>query len=67
MNIGNFWPEWANYGPYMRMGQLLAKMGMGKTTNAKLQINGQLWVKYDESQQWVEMGMGFKQYHKGWV
>jgi hypothetical protein len=40
-------------------------MGMGKTTNAKLQIKGQLWAKYDETQQWVEMGLGFKQYHKG--
>jgi hypothetical protein len=38
---------------------------MPNYTNAKLQINGQLWAKYDESQQWVETGMGFKQYHKG--
>jgi hypothetical protein len=40
---------------------------MGKTTNAKLQIKGQLWTKYDESQQLAKMGMDFKQYHKGWA
>jgi hypothetical protein len=42
------------------MGQLWAKMGKGKTINAKLQINGQLWAKYDESQQLAEMSLGFK-------
>ena len=51
----------------MRMGQLWAKMGIDKTTNAKLQIKGQLWAKHDESQPWVEMSLGFKQYYKGWA
>jgi hypothetical protein len=45
--------------------QLWAEMGMGNTTNAKLQIMGQLWAKYDENQQWAKMSMGLKQYHKG--
>jgi hypothetical protein len=56
--IGNFWPEWA-----LHESQLWAKMGMGKTTNAKLQIKGPM-TKY-ESQQWAEMGLGWKQNHKG--
>jgi hypothetical protein len=37
--------------------QLLAKMGMGKATIIKLQIMGQLLAKYDESNQWAEMGL----------
>jgi hypothetical protein len=36
--------------------QLWAKMGMSKTTNAKLQIKGPM-TKY-KSQQWAEMGLG---------
>jgi hypothetical protein len=43
--------------------QLWAKMSMDKTTNAKLQIKW-LMTKY-ESQQWAEMCLGLKQYHKG--
>jgi hypothetical protein len=52
--------------------QLLAGMGMGKATNAKLQVMGQ-WPnkkkKKKKSQQWAEMSLGLKQYHKGltWV
>ena len=45
--------------------QLWAKIGMGNTTNAKLQIMGQ-WPNM-KSQQWAEMGLGLKQYHKGQI
>jgi hypothetical protein len=47
--------------------QLLAGMGMGKATNAKLQVMGQ-WPKKKKkkkkNQQWAEMSLGLKQYHK---
>jgi hypothetical protein len=42
---------------------------LNNITKAKIQIMGQLWAKYDESQQWAKMGLSFKQYHKdrAWV
>jgi hypothetical protein len=47
------------------MSQLLAKMGMGFREYLKCQNNiGQLWAKI-KGQQWVEMSLGLKRYHKG--
>jgi hypothetical protein len=54
--IGQLWA--------LQESQLRAKMGMGNATIIKLQIMGQLLAKYDESNQWAEMGLGLKQDHK---
>jgi hypothetical protein len=40
-------------------------MGMGKTTNAKFQKMGQ-WPNMKANKR-AEMGLGLKQYYKGWA